>query len=321
LLTVEALEILALKPGATPSEIKEAYRDLVKVWHPDRFATDLRLREKAEFQIKLINEAYRVLQAKSDANSGVSGTYGAASAGAANSSSRDSHRRRNSPSTIWPNSHHGWNGKVRVASLYIGVGILAILLVGYFAVERGGGSSQPFASQHQHAAASSDGQIVHAAKSSGSVARSKAHAKDPSPSSFTVRSLSDAQSDRLKSLCSRQKALWGKAAYQSCLKAQLDWMMNSAGKPDLSALSEAERESVQSVCSAARRFGQDRYNQCETEQVASLAAEPARPDVSSLNHADRRAIESACANVKNQEGPAAYHRCLDRFMKTLAEVK
>jgi len=33
----------------------------VKVWHPDRFGNDPRLRQKPELQLKLINEAYRVL--------------------------------------------------------------------------------------------------------------------------------------------------------------------------------------------------------------------------------------------------------------------
>jgi curved DNA-binding protein CbpA len=65
LLTSEAFDVLSLRPGATPSEIKEAYRDLVKVWHPDRFGSDVRLREKAELQLKLINEAYRTLQSSS----------------------------------------------------------------------------------------------------------------------------------------------------------------------------------------------------------------------------------------------------------------
>jgi hypothetical protein len=43
----EALKILGLEQGATPDEIKQAYRDLVKVWHPDRFGSDVRLRSKA----------------------------------------------------------------------------------------------------------------------------------------------------------------------------------------------------------------------------------------------------------------------------------
>lgn len=55
----EALEILGLPPTATPDEIKQAYRDLAKVWHPDRFGNDARLRAKAEETLKRINEAYR----------------------------------------------------------------------------------------------------------------------------------------------------------------------------------------------------------------------------------------------------------------------
>src|SRR5438477_5291542 len=62
LLRNEALDVLALRPGASALEIKGAYRDLVKVWHPDRFGSDPRLREKAEDKLKQINEAYLVLQ-------------------------------------------------------------------------------------------------------------------------------------------------------------------------------------------------------------------------------------------------------------------
>src|SRR6266566_3153727 len=62
LLAKEALDVLALRSGATPVEIKEAYRDLVKVWHPDRFGSDARLRQKAENKLQQINDAYRVLQ-------------------------------------------------------------------------------------------------------------------------------------------------------------------------------------------------------------------------------------------------------------------
>ena len=37
------LRVLGLAPGASAQEIKAAYRDLAKVWHPDRFAHDPRL--------------------------------------------------------------------------------------------------------------------------------------------------------------------------------------------------------------------------------------------------------------------------------------
>ena len=52
------VEVLGLKPGASKKEINEAYRDLVNVWHPDRFANNLRLQKKAEERLKEINAAY-----------------------------------------------------------------------------------------------------------------------------------------------------------------------------------------------------------------------------------------------------------------------
>jgi tetratricopeptide (TPR) repeat protein len=56
-----AYEILGLKPGASQIEVKQAYRKLVKVWHPDRFF-DQQEKHKAEERIKEINEAYNQLK-------------------------------------------------------------------------------------------------------------------------------------------------------------------------------------------------------------------------------------------------------------------
>ncbi|MDX9753485.1 MAG: DnaJ domain-containing protein [bacterium] len=54
-------EILEIDPGASRDEIRTAYRDLCKVWHPDRFEGDERLQKKAEEKLKEINEAYQIL--------------------------------------------------------------------------------------------------------------------------------------------------------------------------------------------------------------------------------------------------------------------
>jgi hypothetical protein len=54
--------ILGLDPGASPDQVKEAYRDMAKVWHPDRFAHDPRLQQKAQERLKAINEAYEILK-------------------------------------------------------------------------------------------------------------------------------------------------------------------------------------------------------------------------------------------------------------------
>lgn len=57
----QMLAALGLTPGATLAEIKQARTDLVKVWHPDRFSHDARLKVKAEEKLKEINAAYEWL--------------------------------------------------------------------------------------------------------------------------------------------------------------------------------------------------------------------------------------------------------------------
>src|SRR5574341_1036452 len=56
-------EVLELKPGASLEEVKQAYRDLVSVWHPDRFSHNLRLQQKAQEKLKEINQAYEKIEA------------------------------------------------------------------------------------------------------------------------------------------------------------------------------------------------------------------------------------------------------------------
>lgn len=52
--------ILGLNPGAGREDVKKAYRDLVKRWHPDRFQQQTSLeRYRAEEKIKEITAAYR----------------------------------------------------------------------------------------------------------------------------------------------------------------------------------------------------------------------------------------------------------------------
>jgi curved DNA-binding protein CbpA len=55
--------ILELEPGASPEEVHQSYKDMVLVWHPDRFANHPRLQQKAHAKIKEINEARERLQA------------------------------------------------------------------------------------------------------------------------------------------------------------------------------------------------------------------------------------------------------------------
>jgi hypothetical protein len=58
---------LEIEPGCPPSAIRQAYHDLVRVWHPDRHQqSELRLRLKAEEKLKAITRAWEVLRVVAD---------------------------------------------------------------------------------------------------------------------------------------------------------------------------------------------------------------------------------------------------------------
>src|SRR4029079_11756254 len=57
-----ALRILGLPPGSSPDDIQAAWRDLAKVWHPDRFPHDERLQQKAGENLSRITQAHEALR-------------------------------------------------------------------------------------------------------------------------------------------------------------------------------------------------------------------------------------------------------------------
>ncbi|MCX6924862.1 MAG: J domain-containing protein [Verrucomicrobia bacterium] len=56
------LELFDLPDTFTEAQLKQAYHDLVQVWHPDKHAHNERLRQQADEKMKEINQAYQVLQ-------------------------------------------------------------------------------------------------------------------------------------------------------------------------------------------------------------------------------------------------------------------
>ena len=57
----EARNILGITNTATNAELRSAYRDLAKVWHPDRWGHDQPLQARAQEKLKNINLAYDLL--------------------------------------------------------------------------------------------------------------------------------------------------------------------------------------------------------------------------------------------------------------------
>jgi hypothetical protein len=58
---LRALRVLGLPAGASAADIRTAWLDLSKVWHPDRFQNDERLQKKAGENLARINEAREAL--------------------------------------------------------------------------------------------------------------------------------------------------------------------------------------------------------------------------------------------------------------------
>jgi DnaJ-class molecular chaperone len=55
-------EILGLPLHASADDIKQAYRNLAKKWHPDRFVNDTQKQQEAEAKFKEISVAYESLK-------------------------------------------------------------------------------------------------------------------------------------------------------------------------------------------------------------------------------------------------------------------
>ncbi len=55
--------LLGLEPGASPKAARQAYRRLMKTWHPDRYADDAMTHKLATEKTKAIDEAYHQLSA------------------------------------------------------------------------------------------------------------------------------------------------------------------------------------------------------------------------------------------------------------------
>jgi DnaJ domain len=319
----EALDVLALRPGATSAEIKEAYRDLVKVWHPDRFGNDPRLRQKAEAKLKEINEAYDLLQREPVPAE----TYSASSEGPKSSAYGATYAVPYARPQHWstrpqhPGTTRSKARSRRVSLVYIACAVLGVLGAVYLFLPRrpayGSLTAQTSASPMDAANAATA--VTEDAGDGGTSSRTVSHGTSAGGKQFRVRALSDAETMQLDAACSPLRSTGEDARYRECVKAQLALMTNATDLPDLNGLNPGERASIDSVCVAAR--GANAYSHCLAVQMAAVTSEPVRPDLSSLNETDRSTVEFACRNAKYQEGPAAYDRCLVRTLGLLERTR
>lgn len=72
---IDPYKILGVNPSASDDEVKRAYRDLVKKYHPDKYG-DNPLSDLAEEKMKEVNEAYDQIQRERSGSSNGSYNYG-----------------------------------------------------------------------------------------------------------------------------------------------------------------------------------------------------------------------------------------------------
>jgi hypothetical protein len=334
----EALRALGLRLGASEAAIKEAYRDMAKVWHPDRFPGDERLRRKAQEELKHINEAYRILSARR------------ASTREPRSGSAAEKPRDRPPPPPWT-ARAAAGGPTQRSRfrlrpwMFIVVAILGTALIGYFATEptasrgaaRGSTSALPTEAAPEPAARSdlagpgvrpdavpdtSTAGLEKGRLPAGQASRAAAVGTRESELEPSVRQglsgLSAEERSSIEAACEGPKLLEGPAAYRRCLGSQLASLAQAPRPPDLSGLSAEERSSIESVCERPKQLeGPAAYRRCLASQLASLARGPRRPDLAGLSAEERRSIESACEGPKLLDGPAAFHRCLASQLASL----
>lgn len=263
MLREKALDVLALENNATAAEIKEAYRDLVKVWHPDRFGNDPRLRQKAEDKLQQINDAYRVLQspAKPDSNPGAAPRQRYTGVSAVSNKA-----------TVRSNKAAVRSNKELVGWIWGGLAFVVVFAVAVVALKYGWPQTPVAPVPEMH---TQDSNGVGSSPESSPPKEQRAPSKNANLSHqqattpFRVHELSDAEAAQLESACSREK-MQDPTAYQECVRAQLD---NSA--PDLSTLSEDDRAGIESACRKTKsREGQSAYNRCLTRALKLLKDSP-----------------------------------------------
>ena len=79
-------EVLGVSPNASDEEVKKAYRDLAKKYHPDNYAGSP-LADVAEQKMKEVNEAYDEINRMRQKGKGTGSTSSAGAAGGYNNSS------------------------------------------------------------------------------------------------------------------------------------------------------------------------------------------------------------------------------------------
>lgn len=126
----ECYRILDIEPGASLEDVKRSYRELVKVWHPDRFRGDSKLQAKAEEKLKRINIAYDRVVYEAAAAAGRSAVHPQPSR-AEPPHSRPQSRATQAQAYRKPRSHATSSGPMNGRYLWLFRRLLRLMMIGW----------------------------------------------------------------------------------------------------------------------------------------------------------------------------------------------
>jgi hypothetical protein len=299
----EALEVLGLRPPTSQVGIKRAYRDLAKVWHPDRFPEDPGLRARAQEKLKEINAAYQALRDYTPQRTTEPPVERPREA-TARPAAEQPRRHPPSPPQYPPHTQtkqraqSGFGGRPWVILLG---GVVLLRIIAFVANEP---NSRP--------PRTGSGPVY-------TVPPALPQA-EPTPSV----AMPNSGQRRPTTTAIAPPATWPPRQVAGLRPQSRPPSRETVSSgPALPNLSIDERQSIEMACLNAKVLeGPAAYNRCLTSQLNALASSGSRnPDLSSLSTDERQSIEMACLNAKVLEGPAAYNRCLVNQLRSLGVTR
>jgi hypothetical protein len=105
--------------------------------------------------------------------------------------------------------------------------------------------------------------------------------------------------------------------YRTCLSVQLNILDSAPPEPDLSSLSDMEKDIIVRYCENGPQslvHGISGYRKCLRAELGNLKTEPFNIDLSKLNDADRQRLSSTCWDAGFYGGITNFLKCASKHL-------
>ena len=319
---IEALKILGLPADANLKEIKQAYKDLVTVWHPDRFQNNPRLHAKASEKLKELNVAYNHIISFYQKMI---------------LSERDVHSQEQPPPAPPENTPFYPSEKPKTSSTnirYLGFMIVLCVAVAIFLIWGQKDKIKNDSSRSLSGEMKSSQAVMVPSQTSHNAKRGQNQTPEHyirTSQQDIPKSLKEPQIKSEKVMkpifippltdnkVNHQASNRNKPAQEIQIKktSVVQSSAQNSGTPDMSSLTEDEQASIKSACSEAKLTGLSGYNTCLQNKIFLLTQGERSPDLSRLTVEEKSALEAVCSSAKFKDGPVSYNRCLKNQLSAL----